>query len=84
MVGNETFFESLSVVGWLGIALWVGFFVAVLIRREWFTSYEDRFPKLSYFNEFIYEEWHEWLFLAIRFILMVVILFLITKLMFSV
>ena len=84
MDNGDTFFESLSLIGWLGIVLWIAFAVLVFTKKEWFTSYEDRVPKLTYFDEILYEDWHFYVFMIVRFIVMLIVLFIITKIMFAI
>lgn len=81
---EESWFEGLSAVGWLGILLWIAFIATVLIKKEWFINYDERFPKLTFVSEILYEEWHFWVFMVARFIFMVLALIIITKIMFAI
>jgi len=81
---TETFFESLSVVGWVGVFLWVIFFISVVFRFEWYSKYDERVPpRFSFTDEFLYEEWHYIVFMVARFILMVVILYIVTNILYK-
>jgi len=82
-MGNETFFEGLGLVGWLGVFLWLVFFATVLFKFEWYSKYDERIPpRMSFVDEFLYEDWHFILFMAVRFLLIVVILTIISRIMF--
>lgn len=81
---STEFFEGLSFIGWVGIFLWVVFFVLVLVKSEWFRYYEDRKPKMDMWDEFLYEDWHYFTFMIVRFLLMLFILFIVTQVMFRI
>lgn len=76
------FFEGLSLVGWFGILIWVGFVALMIFKGRIFTSYDERFPRFDFIDSFLYEDWHYWLFMVVRFLLIVLILFVVTKIMF--
>lgn len=76
------FFAGLGVIGWLGIILWIVFFILVLTNSKKFTRYDDRFPKFDFWDEFLYEEWHYTVFMVVRFLIMLLILYVVTKIMF--
>lgn len=79
---STSFFDSLSVIGWMGIFLWVIFIAVVLIRSDWFMDYEYRWPRVDIWDDFIYEEWHMYVFMVVRFLAMLFVIFIISRIMF--
>lgn len=76
------FLDGLGVVGWLGIFIWFGLLACILLRPKWFTSYEERFPKIDLFDEYLYSEAHYIGFMVVRFILIIVVMIVASKVMF--
>lgn len=76
------FFDSLSIVGWMGILLWIIFGVVVVMKSEFFTSYEYRFPRIDIWDEYLYEDWHYIVFMVVRFLVILIIIYVVTKIMF--
>ena len=83
-VDHAGFFEGLSVIGWLGIAVWVVFIALVIFNGRRFIDYEERLPKMDFWDEFLYEEWHYYVFMIVRFVLILIALLVITRIMFAV
>lgn len=68
--GVETvgFFASLSFIGWLGVGVWVSFFVLMVVKQDWFFHFDDRFPKIEAFERFGYVPETRYIFMIIRLI----------------
>lgn len=76
------FFESLSFIGWMGILLWVLFIIFVIVKYDSFINFEQRIPKMEMWDKMLYEDWHIALFMIGRFFVMLLALYVITKIMF--
>ena len=77
------FFESLSVIGWMGILVWIAVIAILIARPKWFMNYEERMPKIRLFEHLFYEEWHYILFMIARFAVMLLVITVITRIMFQ-
>lgn len=71
MDNSVEFFEGLSVFGWLGVLIWVLLPVAVFIKQKWFFNYEERKPQTRIFDEYCYTFERQVIFMAVRFVLLV-------------
>lgn len=74
------FFNSLSLVGFLGVLLWIAFILSIFIKPHWYVDYYRRFPKVNAFEEYIYDLPRQIGFMVVRFVLICFIVFVIGRL----
>lgn len=73
-------FDDLSVIGFLGVILWVAFVLSIFLKPVWYTDFYNRFPRMDVFNEFIYGMERIIPFMIARFIVIALIVYTIGKL----
>lgn len=73
------FFDSLSLFGFLGVALWGAFIVSIFVKPHWYIDYYERFPRFDVFEEYVYGLPRQIAFMIIRFIVIAVIIFVIGR-----
>lgn len=81
-MSDTAFFEGLSMVGWMGVGVWVLFIISMITKGKWYTKYDERFPKINAFDEYLYMGWHYVVFLVVRFFVIVLVIWVVTKIMF--
>lgn len=78
-VNMVDFFEGLSLIGWIGVLLWVMLPVAILSKQDWFFNYDRRKPKMSVFEEYCYTYERQVVFMAVRFLVIVMVVIMVGK-----
>lgn len=68
-MGSVEYFQDLTVYGWVGILLWCALAVSIYVKQNWYFNYYERKPKLHVFEEYVYTTERQVVFMAVRFIL---------------
>ena len=79
---SSDFFGSLSLIGWLGVFIRVAVVLSIPMKPQWWFNYYERFPKWNAFDDYTYTEVRLWGFMAIRFVVILFVVHVVTKLMF--
>ena len=75
--GSVGFFEGLSFLGWVGVAIWFAFILIVFIKKEWMFYFDERFPKLEAFERFGYLPEQQYIFMTIRFFVLGMLFYIV-------
>lgn len=62
------FFDSLSLIGFLGVAIWASFPITVFAKKEWFFTYDERILPLRIEDQYITLPEYKIGYMAFRFI----------------
>ena len=62
------FFEGLSLIGYVGVLLWVLFAISIPIKPNWYFNVDERKPRLETFEKFTYLPEKAFIFMGIRFV----------------
>lgn len=60
------FFDGLGVIGWVAVFLRIGLILSLFIKSNWWVNYDERFPRLAMFEDYVYTEVHMFIFMVIR------------------
>lgn len=80
-VGSVGFFENLSVMGWIGVAIWVIAIFLVFAKKEWFFHFDERLPRFDVFEKYGLLPEHMYIFMTIRFVVIGLVVFIVGKLL---
>lgn len=62
------FFANLTLLGWIGCAVPVGYILLIVLKPQWFWifNYYERKPYIKAFDEYMYTEARQIIFMAVR------------------
>lgn len=75
------FFNNLTLIGWIGVVIWVALPVLIFTKQDWFFNYERRLPKMQFFEEYCYTYGRQFVFMSIRFVVLVLAFIIVGKLL---
>lgn len=67
------FFEDLSLFGWLGILVWALLPISIYVKQDWYFNYDRRKPQIRAFDEFCYTYERQFVFMIVRFLVIVMV-----------
>ena len=59
------------------VFMWIGFIVLLVLKQEWFFRFEQRMPRMDVFDRMVYQGFNQILFMGIRLVVLVVILYVV-------
>lgn len=71
-------FSELTGLGWTGIAIRIIWFITVVWKPHWHFNYEERLIQIKIVDYYVMGEVLEYIYMAARFILSTIILWVVT------
>lgn len=71
-------FSELNALGWIGVAIRLLVFITVVWKPSLYFNYEKRFPKIRTVDYYIYNEYSEYAFMGLRFIVFFILMWVVT------
>lgn len=75
------FFDGLRVLGWIAVCIRIGLILSVVMKSHWWFNYEERLPRLSIFVDHLYTDFHIFVFMAVRGIILFGTVWILTSLL---
>lgn len=75
------FFDSLSLIGFIGVAIWASFPIMIFAKQEWFFSYDDRVLPIDIEDQYITLPEYRIGYMIFRFIVIGLFVYVVGKIL---
>lgn len=75
------FFVELTLLGWLAMLIRLAVLVSIPLKQKWWFNYYERFPQFDMFDDYMYTTARMVAFMCVRFVVIILIVHVITKVM---